>query len=638
MNPRRRVYVQTVSLEEAQKVWASFIDKLTPAVETIPVKEATGRITAQAVFAQRSNPQQNVAAMDGYAVRFRDTIGASETSPRRLTLNTQAIEINTGEPLPVGFDAVVMVEAVTKENDSIVVYSALTPYENVRPAGEDIVKTELLVPENHILRPQDIGSLIAGGITKVKVRKIPLVGILPTGSEIVDPEQQPEPSQIVDFNSYMLGAMVNEWGGTYRRYPVVPDDINELRKAIERVLPETDVLLIIAGSSAGSKDFTHCVVSELGEVFVHGVNIKPGRPVLLGQIKGVPVIGIPGYPVSAWVAAEEFLRVLLYRLQGMLPPERPFKEVILSRPMNSTIGQREFVRVKIGLVRDRLVATPLSRGAGLISSLQRADGIIEIPESMEGLAQGTVVKARLLRSMSEIERTLVCIGSHDLCIDLLSDFLKKRTKLYGLSSAHVGSMGGILAIRAGQAHLAGTHLLDEPTGQYNVPFIKKYLRQSPLRLINLVYRLQGFIIQKGNPLGIKTIEDLTREDIIFVNRQKGSGTRLLLDKLLKEKRISPERIKGYATEEFTHMAVASRVASGAAHVGMGILAAAEALELDFIPVAEERYDLIVPEEFLGLPAMEALLEILSSDRQFRDSVEALGGYNTRDMGKVLYRQ
>lgn len=638
MKINRRVYVKTLTLQEAHERWASFINTLKPAVEIIPTKDALGRITSEPVFAQRSNPTHNVSAMDGFCVRFRDTIGATETSPKRLKLGTQAIEINTGEVLPEGFDAVVMIEDVTLEPEHIVIYSAVPPYANVRPAGEDIVKTEFLVPEGHLIRPQDIASLLASGVTKVSVYKKPIVGIIPTGSEVIDAEQVPGPGNVVDFNSYMLGAMVSEWGGLYKRYPVVPDDVDKLIKTVERALIEVDVLAVIAGSSAGSRDFTHHAVEKLGEIFVHGVNIKPGRPVLLGQIRGIPVLGIPGYPVSAWVAAEEFLRPVVYKLQCMEPPEQEYADIYLARPLTGTLGHREYVRVKIGYIKDRFVGIPLQRGAGQVSSIQKADGIVIIPENMEGIAQSTEVKARLLRPLSDIKNNIICIGSHDLTLDLLGEFLKKKTGRYGISSSHVGSMGGILAIKAGHAHLAGTHLLDEQTGEFNIPFIQRYLKGLPLRLVILVYRVQGLILQKGNPLSIKSIDDLQREDVVFVNRQKGSGTRLLLDKLLKEKNIPPERIKGYSTEEFTHMAVASRVASGAAHVGMGILAAAEALGLDFIPIAEERYDLIVPEEFIGLPPVKALLELISSDKEIRTRIEALGGYSTRDMGKIIYKQ
>ncbi|RME67748.1 MAG: molybdopterin biosynthesis protein, partial [Nitrospirae bacterium] len=443
MKSRRRVYVKTFSLEEAHERWASFINNLSPSIEIIPTRDALGRITSEAVFALRSNPMYNVAAMDGFCVRFRDTIGASETSPKRLKLGTEAIEINTGDVLPEGFDAVVMVEDVTVEPEHIVIYSALAPYANVRAAGEDIVKTEFLVPERHLIRPQDIGALLAAGVTKVSVFKKPVVGIIPTGSEVIDPEQEVGPGNVIDFNSYMLGSMIKDWGGVYKRYPVVPDDVDKLMKTIERTLVEVDVLTIIAGSSAGTKDFTHHVVEKMGEVFVHGVNIKPGRPVLLGQIKGKPVLGIPGYPVSAWVAAEEFLRPLVYKLQSLDTPEPEYANIHLARPLTGALGQREYVRVKIGYIKDKLVGIPLQRGAGLISSLHRADGIVVIPENMEGIAQGTEVQAKLLRTLKDIKNNLICVGSHDLTLDLLAEFLKKRTGHYSVSSSHIGSMGGI---------------------------------------------------------------------------------------------------------------------------------------------------------------------------------------------------
>jgi putative molybdopterin biosynthesis protein len=254
----------------------------------------------------------------------------------------------------------------------------------------------------------------------------------------------------------------------------------------------------------------------------------------------------------------------------------------------------------------------------------------------EGYGAGTEVRVEMLREKAVIENTVVCIGSHDNALDLLASLLRRKHPKFSLSSAHVGSMGGLIALKKREAHIAGTHLLDEETGDYNVPYIRKMLGDRAMLLINLAYRVQGFMVPKGNPKRIRDFEDLTRSDVCFINRQGGSGTRLLTDKHLREKGITPGQVTGYDHEEYTHMGVASAVLTGIADTGMGILAAANALGLDFIPVAKERYDLAVPKEFAGAPNVAALLDIIMKDEEFRASVMALGGYDVSSMGTVVY--
>jgi putative molybdopterin biosynthesis protein len=269
-------------------------------------------------------------------------------------------------------------------------------------------------------------------------------------------------------------------------------------------------------------------------------------------------------------------------------------------------------------------------------SVVRADGYLWIPAGIEGFSPGKEVEVFLWRNKEEIDYTLVCIGSHDNTLDVVYNFLRRKYPHISLSSAHVGSMGGLIAIKKGEAHLAGTHLLDETTGEYNIPFIKRILPERSVVLVNLVYRIQGFIVKKGNPKNIFSFSDLTREDVVFINRQAGSGTRLLLDKHLKDLGINPSQIRGYDQEEYTHMGVAQAVASGRADVGLGIYAAAKALDLDFIPLAEERYDILIPKEFLDLEMVQAFLDIIRNDEEFKKMVVNLGGYDVRHMGKIIY--
>jgi len=604
--------------------------------EHILIGDALGRVTSEAVIAKISSPFYHSAAMDGYAVKFIDTFGASETRPRRLNVPSKAIAIDTGDPMPDGYDAVIMIEDVEKISDTeIEILKPATPWQHVRLVGEDIVATELIISENHVIRPVDMAAMLASGHSTVMVRRRPVVTIIPTGTELVEPGSELKRGDIIDFNSTMLAAMATEYGAHAVRKHIVKDDADLLRQAILDALADADLVVINAGSSAGREDFTVDVIAELGEVLVHGVSIKPGKPVILGIVKGKPVIGIPGYPVSAALTFTLFVKPLIYALLGLKAPGPDTITAKLSRQVASSLGQEEFIRVKIGSVSGNLIATPVTRGAGALMSLVRADGIIRVPAESEGIAAGHAVTVELMRSTRDIENTLVCIGSHDNALDVLGNYLKKKHPEYSLSSAHVGSMGGLLALKRGEAHLAGTHLLDEETGEYNVSYIRKLLPDTKVVLVNLVYRTQGFVVPKGNPKGIKGFEDLRRRDVVFVNRQAGAGTRLLTDLHLKKLRIDPAVVNGYYHEEFTHMAVAAAVLSGAADTGLAVLSAAIALDLDFVPVAQERYDLAIPRDFYDTPMMQALLGIIRGDREFRERIVSMGGYGVAEMGHVI---
>mgnify|MGYP001574341890 FL=1 len=604
--------------------------------ERISVSEALGRVTAEAVIAKISSPFYHSVAMDGVAVRFLDTFGASETRPKRLRVPEHAVFVDTGDPMPDGYDAVIMIEDVEKTSeDEIEILRPAAPWQHVRLVGEDIVATELIIPENHAVRPADMAAMIASGRTSVMVRRRPRVAVIPTGTELIEPGRIPEKGDIIDFNSTMLSAMVSECGGIAAKQRIIKDDAELLRRTILDSLAGSDLVLVNAGSSAGREDFTSDVIAGLGQVIVHGVNIKPGKPVILGIVQGKPVIGIPGYPVSAALTFNLFVKPLLHAMQGRTDPPPETLTAKLSRQVASTLGVEEFLRVKVGSVSGNLIATPVTRGAGMLMSLVRADGVVRIPAGNEGIAAGHAVCVELFRPGHEIANTIVCIGSHDNALDVLANALKKKHPEMSLSSAHVGSMGGLLAIQRGEAHMAGTHLLDEETGEYNVSSIKKLLPGRKTVLVNLVYREQGLLVPAGNPKGIKGFKDLTREDVVFVNRQAGAGTRLLTELHLKKLGIDPSNVKGYHHEEFTHMAVAAAVVSGAADTGLAVLSAARALELDFILVAKERYDLAIPGEFFDTPLLQAVLAIIGEGRAFREQIVSLGGYDVSEMGKII---
>jgi putative molybdopterin biosynthesis protein len=642
----RNIYLESTPLDEALQIWISRL--VSEGVYTpleggqIPVIDSLERVTARAVAARISSPFYHSSAMDGYAVRFPDTFGASEKTPKKLVVGKGAVYVDTGDPIPDGFNAVIMIEDVNimkahgTSDEHIELIAPATPWQHVRVIGEDIVATELILPENQRIRPVDIGAMLAGGHVEVSVRRRPKVVIIPTGSEIVEPGSALRKGDIIEYNSRVLGGLVSEWGGDPVRTPVIPDNLDELKKTILNSLDKGDLIVVNAGASAGSEDFTAQAVQDLGELILHGVNIKPGKPVLLGWVKGKPVLGIPGFPVSAYLTFSLFAKPIIFRWQGLEPESPEILKVRMSRQAASALGQEEFLRVKIGKVGETFVATPVTRGAGVLMSLVRADGVARIPAMSEGVGAGAEVEVELLRPKRDIERTIVCIGSHDNALDLLANTLKKRFPELNLSSAHVGSMGGLMALKRGEAHMAGTHLLDEETGEYNIPFVRKLLPDRRVLLLNLVYREQGLLVPKGNPKHIKGFEDLRRADVVFVNRQSGAGTRLLTDKCLRDLRIDPKDVQGYEREEYTHMGVASAVLTGLADTGLAILASARALDLDFIPVAKERYDLAIPREFFETDMLRRLISIIHDDDEFRETVRTLGGYDVSDMGKILF--
>ncbi len=634
----RETYLEDIPIEEALK---RFFFNLQEAGfqplpgELVPVEEAVGRITAQPVWAKISSPHYHAAAMDGIAVNAAVTVGTTRTLPKLLKMGVDAFWVDTGNAIPEGTNAVIMVEDIQLINEAEAeIRAAVPPWQNVRPLGEDIVATELVLPENHALRPCDLGAVSAAGITEISVRRRPKVAVIPTGSELVKPGFALKPGNIIEYNSLMLSEQINEWGAETSRFPITPDNRDELKQTISKALDLCDIVVVNAGSSAGSRDYTAIIVEELGSLVVHGIAIRPGHPTILGVARNKPLIGIPGYPVSALITTELVVRPVVSRLLGITPIARPKIKATVSRKISSPIGQDEYIRVTLGKIGDRIIATPLSRAAGVISSLVRADGIMVIPRLSQGLDAGGTVEVELRRTFEEIENTIVSIGSHDMSQDIINSLLHKHFPGKRLSSAHVGSMGGLLALKRKEAHLAGTHLLDEKTGEYNIKFIKELLPGEKIVLVNLVYRQQGLIVASGNPKRITSLADLLRPEVSFVNRQPGSGTRVLLDYKLKQAGYNAANISGYHREEFSHTGVAAIIASGAADVGLGILAASRALGLDFLPLLEERYDLAIPWGYYQSPLMEPLLTVVGS-QEFKDIISSLGGYDTRDTGKVM---
>jgi len=641
MGSKRNVYLNMKTLQEARQI----IDLQFPgldyqAAEIVAVPQAVGRVLAEPVHARISAPHFNAAAMDGLAVKAEITFGASEAATKQLIIDRDAFYVNTGHVMPRGTDAVIMIEHVNVvDDDRVEIDKPVFPWQNVRKVGEDMVATELLFPQNHVVTPYCVGALLTGGVFEVPVKKKPGILIIPTGSELFDWRSRPldalQPGQVLETNSFMLAGLIEKFGGTGIRHEMLLDDPAMIRQVVDNAAGEDyQIILVLGGSSAGSEDYAKDVILALGTVLVHGVTVMPGKPVVIGAVRGKPVFGIPGYPVSAIIAFEQFVRPILSRMLGQPEPTAHTVEVEPTRKIASKLGVEEFLRVKLGQVGSRIVATPLPRGAGCITSITEADGIIRIPNHIEGLKENEKAEAELLRPLASIRNTIVIVGSHDNTLDVLADMIKFKHSHLTVSSSHVGSMGGLMAVKRGACHLAGSHLLDVADGSYNRSYVAKYLPGIDVKLVNLVSRDQGLIVARGNPKRIKGIEDLARKDISFINRQPGSGTRILLDYRLEQVGLNSEDITGYQHEEYTHMAVAVAVLSGTADAGLGIYAAARALNLYFIPVVTEQYDLIIPQTYFESEKIQMMLEIINS-REFKQRVAALGGYSTQKTGEII---
>ena len=629
-------YLTNIPLAKARADYLQLLQShgFGPKTEIIPVWDACGRVTAHAVYAYICAPHYAASAMDGVGVNAKDTFGATETTP--VTLNPgQFIVLDTGDPVPDDKDAVIMVEDVVKNEDgTITIHDAAAPWQHIRQIGEDICAGEMILPSHMTVSPSAIGAMIAGGVLEIEVIRRPLVGIIPTGDEIIPPCTNPKPGDILEFNGSIFSAMVRQWGAEAKVYPIVPDRFDAIRNTVSQAAEECDLVILNAGSSAGRDDYSTRVIRELGEVLYHGIAMKPGKPAILGCKGAVPILGVPGYPVSGIIVIEQLLKPLVDHWLKVPAQQSQYAKAILTRPVVSGLKYEEFVRVRMGYVGDKLMASPLNRGSGVVSSFMKADGILEVPQGLEGFEAGSEVNVRLLSPMEKLKNTVVVIGSHDPLLDELGDMLHVEDSGVYMSSSHVGSMGGIMAVRKGEAHAAGCHLLDTANGTYNLAYMKKYFPRGGVRLVRCVGRQQGLMVAKGNPLNLQKFSDIAREGVRYVNRQKGSGTRILTDYLCKQDNLNVDDIYGYDREELTHTSVAVQIVSGSADVGMGIYSAAKLYDLDFIPICIEEYDLIIPDHAWDTPQVQRMIAILKSE-EFKNKILALGGYTVENPGEII---
>ena len=625
----RHDYLNNTPLEEAREIFLTAAREagFTASEETVRTAEAAGRITSRAVYALLSVPHYNASAMDGVALRAEKTYGASEKRPVTLTRNDFAV-VDTGDPLPDGADAVVMIEDVREDDEgNIKLLSSVAPWTNVRQVGEDLCMGDMIAPSGTRVTPALIGALLAGGVTELSVKKKPVFGVIPTGDEIVPPTSTPQKGEILEFNSAIVSAQLAEWGAVTKVCGIVRDEKPLLREAVARAAAECDAVIVLAGSSAGRDDYTAELCAEAGTVLLHGAAIKPGKPVVLGEAHGRPFVGLPGYPVSAMVALEQFIKPLCGLYYTLPEEEENTIPATLTKRVVTSLKYEEFVRVTLGTVGGTTYAVPLPRGAGVITSVTKAGGILRVPRDSEGFETGQTVPVRLLRPESEIKNTLVITGSHDPLIDEIADEINRRGAGFTVVSSHVGSMGALRAVAAGQAHMGACHLLDGETGEYNKSYVAKYLPDGGASLRSGVGRIQGLMVAPGNPLGIRGLADLTR--CRYVNRQRGAGTRVLLDYLMGREGLNAEDIDGYGNEKSTHTAVAATVASGNADAGMGILSAARIFGLDFIELWHEEYDFLVADDAADDPKVKTFFEILESP-SFRQRLREMGGYSFRN--------
>jgi putative molybdopterin biosynthesis protein len=622
---KRKIYLEDKPRSEAKReILENF--QLPLGIDLIPTTDALGRVTAEPIFAKVSMPHYHASAMDGIAVVAEKTYQAHEQHPLPLKLGTDFSYVDTGNPINAPYNAVIMIEHVDiLDENTIEIIEPATPWQHIRPIGEDIVQEEMLFPQGHTLRPADLGVLLAGQQLEIPVIKKPIVTIIPTGNELIDASSSLSSGKIIEFNGTVFANFVKDWGGEPRLHRIVKDDPESIKSVLLEAAETSDIIVINAGSSAGSKDYTVHIIAEIGTVFTHGVAARPGKPVILGKINEKIVVGVPGYPVSAYLALEWFVRPLICKYLQIPEPKRQTVTVKLGRRIVSGMGAEDFVRMNIGYVNGQFVANPLTRAAGVTMSYVRADGLLVVPANVIGYEQGDFAEVELLRPLDEIKNAIMFCGSHDLTIDLLSSQLKRMRNDMKIVSAHVGSMAGIMAIRKGEAHVAGIHLLDPSTKQYNITYVRKILAGLDVVLYPFLKRKQGWILPKGNPLAIESVSDIAVKKANFVNRQKGAGTRILFDMLLEENGLSSEDITGYDREMFSHLAVAAEVNGDDHGAGLGIYPAAKAMDLDFIPVGDEEYDLVMTRSFYESDSGRQLIDMIQS-AAFKEQVEKIGGY------------
>lgn len=635
---RQEQFLEVVSAEEAAKRFRQQLDLSPRGVETIPLPAAIGRVLSHDVAAPIDVPPFDRSGVDGFAVRAADTAGASDTASRRLILNREVIAcghppqievasgtataLATGGVIPRGADAVVMIEHTELLDDpqapAIEIRRAAAPGQFIAYTGSDIARGETLLRKGTVVGSREIGMLAACGIAQIDVTQKPKVAVLSTGDELVPIGEPLRPAGIYDSNGAIVAAAVTEAGGAPVACGVFPDDEAALGAAMRKALAENDMLVLSGGTSKGAGDLSHRIVSSLGEpgILVHGVALKPGKPLCLAVADGKPVIVLPGFPTSAIFTFHAFAAPVIRALAGLPAEDRRKVSARIPMRVPSELGRKEFALVSLVQSEDGMIAFPSPKGSGSVTAFSQADGFIEIDALANALDAETVTEVTLIGAAPRAP-DLVIMGSHDVALDVVVGTLADRG--FSARVIAVGSLGGVAAARRGECDIAPVHLIDPQSGRYNT-----HLVETGLSLLKGWQRSQGFLYRSGDArFEGRTAEHaiaaaLSDPDCLLVNRNAGSGTRVLMDQTLKG-----ARPPGYANQPKTHNAVAAAIAQGRADWGFAIEPVARMYGLGFIPVAPEEYDFVVVESWRDRPGVAAFREVLR-DEATRNRIRMLG--------------
>ena len=660
---RQKVFRELVSVEEAKRRLKEHFLPQPVGVEELHLGRCVGRVLAEDVEAAVDVPPFDRASMDGFAVHAEDTFGAEEDRPVSLRVvgsvgagenpkvsveDEEAVEISTGAPIPKGANAVVMVEYTWQKGNSLKVYRPVAPGDNIMAAGSDIMAGELILRKGDFLTPRETGVLSALGVTSATVFRRPYIAVISTGNEVVSPGTSLKYGKIYDINARSISDSIIECGGTPTFLGIVGDEKAAIRSKIEEGLLKSDAVILSGGTSAGVGDLLYRIIDDIGKpgILVHGVSVKPGKPLIIAVVNGKPIFGLPGYPTSALMIFNVFVRPIVREMAGLkAETEKILVEAETAERIESTQGRYEYLPVNIVRTKSgENMVYPVPGKSGAITTLAEADGFIEVPGDRAFLDEGEKVLVELF-SFELKPADLMIIGSHCVGIDLLLSLMREKNGVFKTKVINTGSAGGMAAIRRGEADIAGTHLLDEKTGEYNTPFLERYGITDKAMLVRGYVREQGLVVVKGNPKKIRSLEDLVGKQLSIINRNPGSGTRILLNLLLQEvarkkgtifdKLVSD--IKGYRAEAKSHTAVAVAVLHGKADLGLAIRAVAERYGLDFLPIADEHYDFLIQRNRLTKPAVQALLEILRSDEFKRELKRRLPGLSpTEETGMIIH--
>lgn len=619
-------FLDVIDRDEAEARFRAALSLRPLGAEDIPLAESLGRVLAVDVLARVDVPFFDRSNYDGFAVRAGDTFGSSEMSPRQVRLQAgaldagtpatefvaagEAIAIATGGMVPRGADAILMIEHSEIRGGELLITRAVTPGFGIAFAGTDIARGETVLRAGTVLTSRETGVLAAIGESRIQVWRRPRVAIISTGNEIIAPGEPMRSAAVYDSNSQVLADAVRELGGVPHYWGIVRDDVAALRSMMQAALETSDLVLLSGGTSKGKGDLCYRIVEELTDpgVVVHGVALKPGKPLCLAVTGGKPVVILPGFPTSAIFTFQEFIAPIIRLYGGRASELRETISATMAMKTNSEIGRTEYLLVGLVKTDHGLSAFPMGKGSGSVTTFSRADGFVTIPRHTEIVEAGDYVDVRLLGRGLQIA-DLIVIGSHCVGLDYLLSQLQRREISSKLLT--VGSSAGLLATKRGECDVAGVHLLDPESGIYNLPFLS-----DAVELIPGYGRSQGILFRRGDARFegqtleqiVSTVTHPQQADCVMVNRNQGSGTRILIDRLLRG-----AKPPGYAVQPSNHNAVAAAIAQGRADWGLAIESVALANGLGFLPYQEERYDFVIPKSRRDRPAVRAFIELLRDD-------------------------